>query len=99
MREKDEYIAELEEEIRKLKVVIEGIGTDRKEVAEENHVLRANLEMADGVAELHKVKIAADKAAATVPLRVPAHWAVTDPGVINGRPHGRAKTTPIDRHK
>lgn len=52
---------------------------------------KARLDMADGIAELHKVKIAADKTSATMPLRVPASWGATDPGVINAHPRKRAK--------
>lgn len=86
MREKDDRIAELEEENGRLHADKELLAEEKHKVAEENHTVWARLEIADGIAEMNKVKMAADKAAVTMPLRVVTRWGTTEPGVTNGHP-------------
>lgn len=88
MQARDERIAELEEAnvewqgaYAKLQNLLAFVTGEKQEVAKANQALQSDLEIADGVAEMYKVKTAADKAAATMPLRVPSLWETTDPRV------------------
>lgn len=96
MRAKDERIDELEAANVALQEEYRILQERTEELVALSKDLQSRLDMADGVAEMNKVKTAADKVASTVPLRVLTPWGTTDPGVINTRP-GESATNSFDR--
>lgn len=88
------HIAALKAANARLQAMVKFLGGEKQKVDEDNRTLRSDLEMADGVAEMRKVKTDVDKGAATMPLRVVTHWGTTDPGVMNDHLHRRSGNAP-----